>query len=58
MKEIEVLDALASLSHLDGSLMVGTDRGGGYVAYLDFMETLTLDSTPAGMIFGQIQRGN
>ncbi len=54
MKEIEVLDALASLSHLDGSLMVGTDGGGGYVAYLDFIETLTLDSTHSSEQIGKL----
>lgn len=54
MKEIEVLDALASLSHLDGSLMVGTDGGGGYVAYLDFIETLTLDSTNSSKQIGKL----
>ena len=54
MKEIEVLDALASLSHLDGSLMVGTDRGGGYVAYLDFAETLTLDSINSSEQIGKL----
>jgi para-aminobenzoate synthetase component 1 len=54
MKEIEVLDALASLSHLDGSLMVGADRGGGYVAYLDFAETLTLDSINSSEQIGKL----
>ena len=54
MKEIEVLDALDSLSHLDGALMVGTDGGGGYVAYLDFIETLTLDSTHSSEQIGKL----
>ena len=45
MRKIEVSDALASLSQLDGTLMVSSDREGGHVAYLDFAETLTLEST-------------
>jgi len=56
MKEIEVSDALASLSHLDGALMVGTDRRGGHVAYLDFAETLTLDSTNGSEQIGKLAK--
>ena len=56
MKKIEVSDALASLSHLDGALMVGTDRGGGHVAYLDFAETLTLDSTDSSEQIGKLAK--
>ncbi|MBU63505.1 MAG: hypothetical protein CMI26_13490 [Opitutae bacterium] len=54
MKEIEVLDALASLSHLDGPLMVGTEQGRGFVAYLDFAETLTLDSINSSEQIGKL----
>ena len=56
MKKIEVSDALASLSRLDEALMVGTDRGGGYVAYLDFAETLTLDSTNGSEQIGKLAK--
>ena len=42
MTTLDLHDALAALSALDGSLMAGTNPEGGYVAYLDFSETVSL----------------
>ena len=43
MRDITVSNSLGCLSVLEDSFMVGTDHKGGYIAYLDFGETLLLE---------------
>ncbi len=54
MKKIEVLHPLACLSALEGSFMVGSEPTGGHVVYMDFKDTMTLESGKADEQVGKL----